>query len=558
MSKQVSNWVWDATNEKWVKLAGTSEGAMSIHALVEELNDIEDVNVPAPGDGEGLVWDDATSKWIAAAVGITAHKDTHDPEDGSDKLDTAAPVKVGEANAVGTSHSLARADHVHEKHHAKYTDAEAVTAMGVKGDANPLHHDRAEEWGATEHTAIGDNAPHHAKYTNAEAVAAAKTVKLDDLTTPDDTSDLDASAALHGLMPKADKGKLDDATDAATASKLVIRDASARAKFAAPDAAGDALIKGTRVTTAELPAMTDEKIWKGTGTNVEEVDVYTDAAAKAAAVLAGAITDAETKAPTHDAVYDVKVTADGAIAKSLLTTKGDIIKRGVSVPEKLAIGSDTQKLWVATDLPAWISGKLINFITPTNPHYMVDRRSSSPQTATVSSISGDTITLTSNVADYFWEDPMDGASYLKITNTTRSEIAWVFNKPAANQLQVVTAADIAAWVNGNNITSAEDGASSAYQEYDLTPNANIPSGAVAIWCRIFLSDSGTIVVYKGIDAKDPAGTGASLWCYPQVSNLSNLIYGFISIDSNKKFWVRDRATGTDTLNGAIEVLGYLI
>jgi hypothetical protein len=39
---------------------------------------------------------------------------------------------------------------------------------------------------------------------------------------------------------------------------------------------------------------------------------YTDAEAKAAAVLAGAITDAETKAPTHDAVYDVKVIADAA------------------------------------------------------------------------------------------------------------------------------------------------------------------------------------------------------------------------------------------------------
>lgn len=39
---------------------------------------------------------------------------------------------------------------------------------------------------------------------------------------------------------------------------------------------------------------------------------YTDAEAKAAAVLAGAITDAETKAPTHDAVFDVKVTADAA------------------------------------------------------------------------------------------------------------------------------------------------------------------------------------------------------------------------------------------------------
>ncbi|KKN53770.1 hypothetical protein LCGC14_0598630, partial [marine sediment metagenome] len=50
---------------------------------------------------------------------------------------------------------------------------------------------------------------HHAKYLNSEAVAAAKTVKLDDFTTPDDNVDLDASAALHGLMSKVDKGKLD-------------------------------------------------------------------------------------------------------------------------------------------------------------------------------------------------------------------------------------------------------------------------------------------------------------------------------------------------------------
>lgn len=39
---------------------------------------------------------------------------------------------------------------------------------------------------------------------------------------------------------------------------------------------------------------------------------YTDAEAKAAAVLAGAITDAETKAPTHDAVYDI-INADKTI-----------------------------------------------------------------------------------------------------------------------------------------------------------------------------------------------------------------------------------------------------
>jgi len=28
------------------------------------------------------------------------------------------------------------------QHHTKYTNGEAVTAMGVKGDANPLHHDK--------------------------------------------------------------------------------------------------------------------------------------------------------------------------------------------------------------------------------------------------------------------------------------------------------------------------------------------------------------------------------------------------------------------------------
>jgi len=107
-----------------------------------------------------------------------AHKDTHDPEDGVDPLDTAAPVQIGAANAEGTSHSLARADHVHQREHARYTDAEAKTQ--------------------------------------------AEGAKLDDHAPPDDNTDLDASGALHGLMGKADKSKLDgvealaDVTDAVT------------------------------------------------------------------------------------------------------------------------------------------------------------------------------------------------------------------------------------------------------------------------------------------------------------------------------------------------------
>lgn len=169
---------------------------------------------------------------------------------------------------------------VADAHHAKYTDAAAKAAAVqagaiTNGVTKAPTHDAVFDVKATADAAL----PAGDKYTNVEAVAAAKTVKLDDFTAPDDTVDLDAAAAKHGLMPKLDKVKLDAAVATATASKLVIRDASARAKFAAPGAAGDTLIKGTRVTTAELPAMTDEKIWKGTGNNVEEVDVYTDAKA---------------------------------------------------------------------------------------------------------------------------------------------------------------------------------------------------------------------------------------------------------------------------------------
>ncbi|GAH06874.1 unnamed protein product, partial [marine sediment metagenome] len=68
----------------------------------------------------------------------------------------------------------------------------------------PLHHDRAAEWGAAQHTAIGNNAPHHARYADAEAVTAAKTVKLDDFATPDDNVHLNASTTRHGLFKKLD------------------------------------------------------------------------------------------------------------------------------------------------------------------------------------------------------------------------------------------------------------------------------------------------------------------------------------------------------------------
>ncbi|MCK9598672.1 MAG: hypothetical protein M0R06_06500 [Sphaerochaeta sp.] len=52
------------------------------------------------------------------------------------------------------------------------------------------------------HDHAANASAHHARYSDAEAVAAAKTVKLDDFTAPDDSTDLDVSVTRHGLCPK--------------------------------------------------------------------------------------------------------------------------------------------------------------------------------------------------------------------------------------------------------------------------------------------------------------------------------------------------------------------
>jgi len=59
---------------------------------------------------------------------LEAHKDTHDPEDGSDALDTAAPAEIAGVQAAGegSAHSFARSDHAHQIQHG-ITDNHIVT-----------------------------------------------------------------------------------------------------------------------------------------------------------------------------------------------------------------------------------------------------------------------------------------------------------------------------------------------------------------------------------------------------------------------------------------------
>jgi len=73
----------------------------------------------------------------------TAHKDSHDPNDGTDALDTAAPAELAavQAAAVGTSHSFARADHAHQIQ-AAITDNHIATIDGTSNQ--PVNTDYAK------------------------------------------------------------------------------------------------------------------------------------------------------------------------------------------------------------------------------------------------------------------------------------------------------------------------------------------------------------------------------------------------------------------------------
>jgi hypothetical protein len=62
----------------------------------------------------------------------TTHKDSHDPNGGSDALDTAAAAEISTvvAAGVGSSHSFSRADHVHAINHG-ITNNHIVTVDGT-------------------------------------------------------------------------------------------------------------------------------------------------------------------------------------------------------------------------------------------------------------------------------------------------------------------------------------------------------------------------------------------------------------------------------------------
>lgn len=86
--------------------------------------------------------------------------------------------------------------------------------------------------------------------------------------------------------------------------------------------------------------------------------------------------------------------------------------------------------------------------------YRIDTaRAQNPRSATIASIAGEAITLTTSTAGLFFGALMTGVVYARIWNTSASpnESAWIAAAPAADKLTVLDAATIAGWSAGDTI-----------------------------------------------------------------------------------------------------------
>ena len=129
----------------WRKLA--YEDDVITKGLIDAAGDIiygSADNTPAilsVGDnGQVLTLAAGVPTWAAAGA-PDAHKDTHDPEDGGDPLDTAAPAELAsvQASGVGSSHSLARADHQHQIQESMADDHIVTVNDADAADGEVLH-----------------------------------------------------------------------------------------------------------------------------------------------------------------------------------------------------------------------------------------------------------------------------------------------------------------------------------------------------------------------------------------------------------------------------------
>lgn len=153
-------------------------------------------------DVELYGWDNTNKQWVKVLVDSTG-RFIIDPTDIFQN-----PPEEDDASHAPTSEWAYDHWKDPDAHHARLHALDS--ALDHSGVITDTQHGVRTEANAHAHSALSGigSSDHHVRYADSEAVAAAKTVKLDAFTAPDDGVVLDASNARHGLLLKL----IDDAT----------------------------------------------------------------------------------------------------------------------------------------------------------------------------------------------------------------------------------------------------------------------------------------------------------------------------------------------------------
>jgi len=253
-----------------------------------------------------------------------------------------------------------------------------------------------------------------------------------------------------------------------------------------------------------------------------------------------------------------------------LTTYLDNISVSVSIPSSAMVvgnyvlvaipGGNPRDACVVASWPAGSSGgggegKTYVAIAAPTAIWKSNTVSSTPRTATVSSISGDKITLTANEAyrfgdwgaspDYMHSDNV----LLRIQNNTRGEWAWVKGSPSPSQLTVTNADDINGWFSGDVLRAPTQ------MELDISPL--VPAGATAVYVKDKVKDTAACqkgcYLYKNVDST----VAQNAWTQEVGKFIAFFMIALID-DTNRHIAVKEVAGGTDTLTSVVNVLGYFI
>ena len=149
-------------------------------------------------------------------------------------------------------------------------------------------------------------------------------------------------------------------------------------------------------------------------------------------------------------------------------------------------------------------------------------RTGLPRTATIASIAGDLITLTTGDAPKFFQNiQMQNVSYVRIWNTSKvpEESAWIRAAGTSFELFVRTAADIAGWLPGEVIRIGEPGAGAITKcaAVDVSQLLQTHTGAVfrqsGLWVTMTASTSGSGGLNSsiGVTPDGSAGSFANMY-----------------------------------------------